>query len=299
MAAAPACQARAWPSSRCARVWRASGQGPGGAGWGCAHLAHTDAARPPGSPAPRLAPPAPARPPSQVTLHEARGLPVWGFPWQSNPYARITLGSQAVQVRRRCGAARRGRQAGARARKRSSPRQPGRSRLPALGRTPRYLPPPDHATCPHLASLLAPTSPRPPALLSARPPHVCCSPARARPPPVSQSRRDDDTSHAGQHRAPVWNQDFQFLVEDPANQVRYSLSVVVIRLNPVSVGGRGTRRGLRVLVEWRTPPPRRAPGRGWWACGWAGGRPGRGAPHRRCPARASPALSRPAARPSV
>ncbi|KAL4440462.1 hypothetical protein ABPG75_003463 [Micractinium tetrahymenae] len=65
----------------------------------------------------------------QVTLHEARDLPVWGFPWQSNPYCRITLGSQAVQ-----------------------------------------------------------------------------------------SKRDDDTSHAGRHRAPVWNQDFQFLVEDPSSQ---------------------------------------------------------------------------------
>jgi Ca2+-dependent lipid-binding protein len=65
----------------------------------------------------------------EVTLHEARDLPVWGFPWQSNPYCRITLGNQAVQ-----------------------------------------------------------------------------------------SRRDDDTSHAGRHRAPVWNQDFQFLVEDPATQ---------------------------------------------------------------------------------
>jgi hypothetical protein len=48
-----------------------------------------------------------------------------------------------------------------------------------------------------------------------------------RPPPphthtrnTLQSRRDDDTSHAGRHRAPVWNQDFQFLVEDPATQVR-------------------------------------------------------------------------------
>ncbi len=37
--------------------------------------------------------------PTQVTLHEARDLPVWGFPWQSNPYCRITLGAQAVQVR--------------------------------------------------------------------------------------------------------------------------------------------------------------------------------------------------------
>ena len=36
--------------------------------------------------------------PPQVTLHEARDLPVWGFPWQSNPYCRITLGSQAVLV---------------------------------------------------------------------------------------------------------------------------------------------------------------------------------------------------------
>jgi hypothetical protein len=38
--------------------------------------------------------------PPQVTLHEARDLPVWGFPWQSNPYCRITLGNQAVQVGR-------------------------------------------------------------------------------------------------------------------------------------------------------------------------------------------------------
>ncbi|KAK9822688.1 hypothetical protein WJX81_000906 [Elliptochloris bilobata] len=66
----------------------------------------------------------------QVTLLEARNLPVWGFPWQSNPYCRLTLGGQAVR-----------------------------------------------------------------------------------------SRRDDDTSHAGRHRAPVWNQEFQFLVENPTSQV--------------------------------------------------------------------------------
>ena len=58
-----------------------------------------------------------------VMLVEARDLPVWGFPWTSNPYCRVTLGSQA-----------------------------------------------------------------------------------------ERSRRDDDTSHPGRHRAPVWNQEFQFLV---------------------------------------------------------------------------------------
>ena len=36
----------------------------------------------------------------QVVLHEGRDLPVWGFPWQSNPYCRLTLGSQAVRSRR-------------------------------------------------------------------------------------------------------------------------------------------------------------------------------------------------------
>jgi len=61
---------------------------------------------------------------------EARNLPVWGFSWQSNPYCRLILGSQA-----------------------------------------------------------------------------------------ERSRRDDATSHAGRHRAPVWNQEFQFLVEDPMRQV--------------------------------------------------------------------------------
>ena len=66
----------------------------------------------------------------QVTLLEARNLPVWGFPWQSNPYCRIEVGSQSFR-----------------------------------------------------------------------------------------SRKEDATSHAGSHRAPVWNQEFQFLVEDPSNQV--------------------------------------------------------------------------------
>ncbi|KAG2425949.1 hypothetical protein HXX76_013322 [Chlamydomonas incerta] len=65
-----------------------------------------------------------------VTLREARNLPVWGFPGQSNPYCRLVLGDQAVQ-----------------------------------------------------------------------------------------SRREGDTSHPGRHRAPVWNQEFQFLVEDPGLQV--------------------------------------------------------------------------------
>jgi hypothetical protein len=67
--------------------------------------------------------------PSQVILLEARNLPVWGFPWQSNPYCRIEVGSQSFR-----------------------------------------------------------------------------------------SRKDDDTSHAGSHRAPVWNQEFQFLVEDPSKE---------------------------------------------------------------------------------
>ncbi len=78
---------------------------------------------------------------AQVTLLEARNLPVWGFPWQSNPYCRIEVGSQSFR-----------------------------------------------------------------------------------------SRKEDATSHAGSHRAPVWNQEFQFLVEDPSSQVwhlLHSLSLYV------------------------------------------------------------------------
>ena len=60
-------------------------------------------------------------------LLEGRDLPVWGFPWTSNPWCRVTLGTQAE-----------------------------------------------------------------------------CS------------RRDDDTSRAGRHRAPVWRQEFHFLVRTPA-----------------------------------------------------------------------------------
>ena len=35
-----------------------------------------------------------------ITVVEARDLPVWGFPWQSNPYCRIVIGSQAVDSKR-------------------------------------------------------------------------------------------------------------------------------------------------------------------------------------------------------
>ncbi len=34
-----------------------------------------------------------------------------------------------------------------------------------------------------------------------------------------QSRRDNDTSTKSSHRNPVWNQEFQFLVDDPDKQV--------------------------------------------------------------------------------
>ncbi|KAI7838615.1 hypothetical protein COHA_007622 [Chlorella ohadii] len=92
-----------------------------------------------------------------VTLHEARDLPVWGFPWQSNPYCRITLGAQAVQ-----------------------------------------------------------------------------------------SRRDDDTSHAGHHRAPVWNQDFQFLVEDTSNQV------LEIWIGDSPMTGERTQGAVRLSLSYKT-----------------------------------------------
>ena len=67
---------------------------------------------------------------AQVNLVEARNLAVWGFPWQSNPYCRLSLGPQ-----------------------------------------------------------------------------------------VMRSRRDHATSHRGSHKAPVWNQEFHFLVTDTATQV--------------------------------------------------------------------------------
>lgn len=65
----------------------------------------------------------------QVVLKGAKNLPVWGFPWQSNPYCRLALGNQAVR-----------------------------------------------------------------------------------------SRKDNETSQRSRHRGPVWNQEFQFLVEDTSMQ---------------------------------------------------------------------------------
>jgi hypothetical protein len=79
-------------------------------------------------------PPSPVSHPPQgeltVLLREGRNLPVWGLPWQSNPWCRLVLGEQAVS-----------------------------------------------------------------------------------------SRRDNDTGQPGRHRSPVWNQEVQFLVEDPDKQV--------------------------------------------------------------------------------
>lgn len=33
----------------------------------------------------------------QVSLIQARSLPVWGFPWTSNPWCRLTLGTQVCR----------------------------------------------------------------------------------------------------------------------------------------------------------------------------------------------------------
>ncbi|EFJ51225.1 hypothetical protein VOLCADRAFT_88088 [Volvox carteri f. nagariensis] len=93
-----------------------------------------------------------------VTLREARNLPVWGFPGQSNPYVRLVLGEQAVQ-----------------------------------------------------------------------------------------SRREGDTSHPGRHRAPVWNQEFQFLVENPEVQV-LELLVKDSHLTGRTEVGRATIKLADVLV---------------------------------------------------
>lgn len=35
-----------------------------------------------------------------MNLIEARNLAVWGFPWQSNPYCRLSLGSQLMRSRK-------------------------------------------------------------------------------------------------------------------------------------------------------------------------------------------------------
>ncbi|DBA90515.1 TPA: hypothetical protein ACH3X1_003774 [Trebouxia sp. C0004] len=96
----------------------------------------------------------------QVNLMEARNLAVWGFPWQSNPYCRLSLGSQVVR-----------------------------------------------------------------------------------------SRKDDATSHRGSHKAPVWNQEFHFLVTDTTTQVleiairdshltgRAGVGVVRVPLQQLPLGG--------------------------------------------------------------
>ena len=93
-----------------------------------------------------------------VLLREGRDLPVWGMPWQSNPWVRLALGEQAVA-----------------------------------------------------------------------------------------SRRDSETSTESRHGAPVWNQEVQFLVEDPEKQV----CVVSVR---VWVGGVGTvvseEGGGRLSTLW-------------------------------------------------
>jgi hypothetical protein len=41
------------------------------------------------------------------------------------------------------------------------------------------------------------------------------------------SRRDSETSTASRHGAPVWNQEVQFLVEDPDKQVGPCVLVIL------------------------------------------------------------------------
>ena len=74
-------------------------------------------------------------------LLEGRDLPVWGFPWTSNPWCRVTLGTQA-----------------------------------------------------------------------------------------EASRRDDDTSRAGRHGAPVWRQEFQFLVRATTHAAINNVEIRYVRV---------------------------------------------------------------------
>ena len=45
------------------------------------------------------------------------------------------------------------------------------------------------------------------------------------------SRRDAETSQPSRHRAPQWNQEFQFLVEDPDNQARRLWAVSLFQIS--------------------------------------------------------------------
>ena len=112
-----------------------------------------------------------------VNLREARNLAVWGFPWQSNPYCRLTLGDQAMV-----------------------------------------------------------------------------------------SRREGDTSMRGSHKAPMWNQEFQFLVEDPMVQVRSGEG---------GGGGSGGIRGITTRVPCHQEGGRGMRSNSWsetpW-CRWGRGR---------------------------
>jgi hypothetical protein len=101
----------------------------------------------------------------QVSLIEARALPVWGFPWTSNPWCRLTLGTQV--------------------------------RGPAVGMLQQYNPCACMCTFGRLCTVVSGWSACPHKIDGLQ---------------AENSRRDDDTSHAGRHRAPVWNQEFQFLV---------------------------------------------------------------------------------------
>ena len=111
-------------------------------------------------------------------LVEARALPVWGFPWTSNPWCRLTLGSQ---VRSACLA---------------FPWPAVLTVAPQCGN-------PCCSTAVSSAGLACQLLPQTVEGFDRM--HFQSS-IRATLRQAETSRRDDDTSHAGRHRAPVWNQ---------------------------------------------------------------------------------------------
>ena len=67
-----------------------------------------------------------------------------------------------------------------------------------------------------------------------------------------RSRKEDATSHAGSHRAPVWNQEFQFLVEDPGNQVGFHNCSICLVMHGIY---QYERRGRKVFTRKRQALP--------------------------------------------
>ncbi len=178
-----------------------------------------------------------------MSLREGRNLPVWGFPWQSNPFCRLTLGEQTAQSR-----------------KDNDTSTTSRHRAPVWNQEMQFLvEDPEKQAC-RVVCVAVGAGWVGLRWLGGGRGGLCHSVwACFYHQKADGAEQNNNTSTTSRHRAPVWNQEMQFLVEDPEKQVRVHVAVagtcVVIGLLGRDVGYCSCCMGYCCLMVVIGQPP--------------------------------------------